>query len=129
MLENAANYQTHYTPNVLGIYLLKRSLEDRPEIQETDKMLRDRMRQLENTIAQSDKLMMLVQNPNTRSKTVMGISGTEEFIKQVKKTAEEKGMQMGSGYGPLKPTSFRIANFPAITDGEFEKLLTFLKEY
>ncbi|GGF47484.1 aminotransferase class V-fold PLP-dependent enzyme [Echinicola rosea] len=129
MLENAANYQTHYTPNVLGVYLLKRSLEDRPEIQETDQMLRDRMRQLENTIAQSDKLMMLVQNANTRSKTVMGISGKEEFIQEIKKAAEQHGMQMGSGYGPLKPTSFRIANFPAITDEEFQKLLRFLKEY
>ncbi|UCS95148.1 aminotransferase class V-fold PLP-dependent enzyme [Echinicola marina] len=129
MLENASNYQTHYTPNVLGIYLLKRSLEDRPEIQETDQLLRARMRQLENTIAQSEKLMMLVQNPKTRSKTVMGISGKEEFIKEIKAAAEKAGMQMGSGYGPLKPTSFRIANFPAISDDEFDKLIKFLKEY
>jgi phosphoserine aminotransferase len=38
-------------------------------------------------------------------------------------------MQLGSGYGLLKPTSFRIANFPAINDGEFEKLIEFLKQY
>lgn len=129
ILENAANYQTHYTPNVLGVYLLKRSLEDRPEIQETDQMLRQRMRILEDTIAKSEKLTMLVQNPSTRSKTVMGISGKEEFIQAVKKAAEKKGMQMGSGYGPLKPTSFRIANFPAITQDEFDQLINFLKEY
>ncbi|MBD8488076.1 aminotransferase class V-fold PLP-dependent enzyme [Echinicola sp. CAU 1574] len=129
ILENAANYQTHYTPNVLGIYLLNRNLKDRPEIQETDGIIRERMKVLENTIAQSEKLTMLVQNPNTRSKTVMGISGKEDFISAVKKAAEKEGMQMGSGYGPLKPTSFRIANFPAITDDEFEKLIKFLKEY
>ncbi len=129
ILENAAKYQTHYTPNVFGIYMLYRSLQDRPEIQETDKITRSRMRKLEDTIAQSKKLMMLVQNPKTRSKTVMGISGKEEFIQDIKKSAEKAGMQMGSGYGPLKPTSFRIANFPAITDGEFEKLIKFLKEY
>lgn len=129
MLQNAANYQTHYTPNVLGIYLLKRSLEDRPEIQVTDQIIRERMKQLETTIAQSDKLRMLVQNPNTRSKTVMGIAGKEDFIQEIKKAAEKEGMQMGSGYGPLKPTSFRIANFPAITDEEFDKLIKFIKEY
>src|SRR5690606_39085856 len=28
MLENAENFQTNYTPNVLGIYLLNRSLQD-----------------------------------------------------------------------------------------------------
>jgi phosphoserine aminotransferase len=38
-------------------------------------------------------------------------------------------MQLGSGYGPLKPTSFRIANFPAITDEEFDRLIDFLKAY
>jgi phosphoserine aminotransferase len=38
-------------------------------------------------------------------------------------------MQLGGGYGPLKPTSFRIANFPAITDAEFDKLIAFLKKY
>ncbi|MDN3669583.1 aminotransferase class V-fold PLP-dependent enzyme [Echinicola jeungdonensis] len=129
MLENAAKYQTHYTPNVFGIYLLNRSLQDRPEIQETDQVTRERMSKLEDTIANSEKLMMLVQNPDTRSKTVMGISGKEEFIQEIKKAAEKKGMQMGSGYGPLKPTSFRIANFPAVTDEEFEKLLKFLREY
>lgn len=129
MLENAKIYQTHYTPNVLGVYLLKRSMEDHPEIQVTDALVRTRMKELETVIAQSKKLTMLVQNSETRSKTVMGIAGEELFIKEFKKAAEQAGMQMGSGYGPLKPTSFRIANFPAITEQEFENLLKFLKEY
>ena len=33
ILENAEIYQTHYTPNVFGIYLLYRVLQDMPEIQ------------------------------------------------------------------------------------------------
>ena len=72
---------------------------------------------------------MLVDNAETRSTTVMAIAGTEELITQVKKDAEKVGMQMGGGYGPLKPTSFRIANFPAITDEEFDVLITFLEKY
>lgn len=129
MLENANGYQTHYTPNVLGIYLLNRVLKDIPLIQEIDATLRSRMSRLENCIAQTKTLRMLVDNAETRSTTVMGIAGTEELITQVKKDAEKAGMQMGGGYGPLKPTSFRIANFPAITDDEFDTLLEFLKKY
>lgn len=129
MLENAKNYQTHYTPNVLGIYLLNRSLKDIPFITSTSEETKNRMKRLEETILQTQSLHFLVQNPKTRSKTVLGIAGKQEFISQVKKSAEAEGMQMGSGYGSLKPTSFRIANFPAITDGEFEKLIHFLQQY
>lgn len=129
ILENAAGYQTHYTPNVLGIYLLNRVLKDIPEIQVIDARLRERMLRLETAIANSTSFRMLVQNPDTRSTTVMAVAGKEELISSVKKAAEKEGMQLGSGYGPLKPTSFRIANFPAINDSEFDKLLDFLKSY
>ena len=129
MLENAASHQTHYTPNVLGIYLLNRVLKDIPEIQQIDALLRQRMSRLENCIAQTKTLRMLVDNPATRSTTVMAIAGSEELIIQVKKEAEKRGMQLGGGYGPLKATSFRIANFPAITDEEFDALIEFLKQY
>ncbi len=129
MLENAEIYQTHYTPNVLGIYMLSRVLQDIPEIQHVDNLIKERMRTLENTIAQTARLRMLIQNEKTRSSTVMGVTGNETLISEVKKAAEKEGMQMGSGYGPLKATSFRIANFPAITDGEFDKLVSFLKKF
>ncbi|HSI77437.1 MAG TPA: aminotransferase class V-fold PLP-dependent enzyme [Lunatimonas sp.] len=129
MLENAANFQTHYTPNVLGIYLLMRVLEDMPAIGLVQEKTEIRMKQLEDVVAASESLDFLVTNPACRSRTVLGVSGEEGFIKEIKRAAEEKGMTLGGGYGPLKPTSFRIANFPAITDGEFEQLLKFLKAY
>ena len=129
MLENAAGYQTHYTPNVFGIYLLNRALKDLEEIQHIDSRLRARMTKLENAIAQSDKFRMLVDNEQTRSTTVMAVAGSEELISAVKKAAEKEGMQLGSGYGPHQPTSFRIANFPAFTDVDFDRLIEFLKSY
>jgi phosphoserine aminotransferase len=104
-------------------------LKDIPEIQQIDALLRQRMSRLENCIAQTKTLRMLVDNPATRSTTVMAIAGSEELIIQVKKEAEKRGMQLGGGYGPLKATSFRIANFPAITDEEFDALIEFLKQY
>lgn len=129
MLENADNYQTHYTPNVLGIYLLNRVLGNLPPIHEIQEKTEGRMRRLEETVEASASLDFLVKNPETRSRTVLGVSGEENFIQQIKKAADAKGMILGGGYGPLKPTSFRVANFPAITDAEFDTLLEFLKEY
>lgn len=129
MLENAANYQTHYTPNVLNIYLLNRVLADLPNIERVNEKTEERMRILEEIVEKSSALDFLVSNGATRSRTVLGVGGEESFIKKIKAEAEEQGMQMGSGYGPLKPTSFRIANFPALNDKEFEQLIAFLKAY
>lgn len=129
MLENATQYQTHYTPNVFGIYLLKRVLQDLEEIQHVENKLVARMRKLEDTIANTSKFRMLIQNAEARSTTVLAVEGKEEFISQIKKAAEKEGMQLGGGYGALKPTSFRVANFPAITEAELDKLIQFLKQY
>ncbi len=129
MLENAASYQTHYTPNVLGIYLLFRVLQDLDPIAQVDARLRKRMEILEQTISQSAAFQLLVDNPATRSTTVAAISGEEQAIVAIKKAAETEGMQLGGGYGPLKASSFRIANFPAITDVEFIRLVDFLNRY
>ncbi len=129
MLENAASYQTHYTPNVLGIYLLFRVLQDLDPIAQVDARLRKRMETLEQTISQSAAFQLLVDNPATRSTTVAAISGEEQAIVSIKRAAEKEGMQLGGGYGPLKASSFRIANFPAITNGEFMRLVDFLKSY
>lgn len=129
MLENAEIYQTHYTPNVLGIYLLNRVLKDLPEIQHVDSVIRKRMQKLEYTVAMTSKLQLLINNEAARSSTVLAISGSESFVTEIKQSATKANMQLGGGYGPLKASSFRIANFPAITDEEFEKLIEFLKQY
>ena len=87
------------------------------------------MKVLEGIVENSAALEFLVSNKATRSRTVLGVGGEEHFIKRIKSEAEARGMQMGNGYGPLKPTSFRIANFPALEDEEFEQLVSFLKAY
>jgi phosphoserine aminotransferase len=129
MLENAANHQTHYTPNVLGIYLLNRVLHEMADIREVHERTEKRMKALEQIVAQSGSLGFLVKNEATRSRTVLGVAGKEAFIQQIKKDALAEGMQLGSGYGNLKPTSFRIANFPALTDAEFNQMAQFLAKY
>jgi len=104
-------------------------LKDLPEIQHIDANLRDRMHKLEDCIAKTKSLRMLVDKAETRSTTVLAVAGPEDLITSVKKDAEKEGMQLGSGYGPLKSTSFRVANFPAITNAEINKLIAFLGKY
>ena len=129
MLENASSYQTHYTPNVLGIYLLNRVLQAMEPIAKVDGRLRQRMAVLEQAIESSPVFHLLVDNPATRSTTVAAIAASDQVISAVKKAAELEGIQLGGGYGPLKTSSFRVANFPAITDAEFGRMVDFLASY
>lgn len=123
--DNFNKFQTHYTPNILGIYLLGRLLEDSLTIQEISEKLCKRARFLYSEIAKIQNLDLLVQNPLTRSNTVLAVKS--ENAKLVIIEAEKRNILLGNGYGEWKENTFRIANFPANTDKEYEKLLLFLK--
>ncbi|QDA62228.1 aminotransferase class V-fold PLP-dependent enzyme [Hymenobacter jejuensis] len=128
--EKMLNYQTTHTPNVLGIYLLYRVLQDRQPIKTVHQHLLDRATKLYDYFDQATQLKPLVQNPETRSTTVIGLQGPPQLIDDVKRRALQLGLQLGNGYGNWKPTSLRIANFPAIPDAAFEQLVQFFaKEY
>lgn len=71
----------------------------------------------------------LIQNANVRSYTVLGVKDNPERIAQIKKGAKQQGLLLGNGYGNWKSNTFRIANFPAITEEEFEQLKDFLSKY
>ncbi len=119
------NFQTTHTPNVLGIYLLSRSIHDNPPIKTTHQHVVERATKLYDYFDQATQLRPLVSNPETRSHTVIGLKGTPALIEEVKRRALAQDMFIGSGYGDLKATSLRIANFPAIPDAAFEQLVQF----
>ncbi|GAB3224523.1 phosphoserine transaminase [Hymenobacter seoulensis] len=123
--EKMLNFQTNLTPNVLGIYLMSRSLHDRTAIKTTHHHLVDRATKLYDYFDQATQLSPLIQNPEARSTTVIGLQGPPPLIEEVKRRALSQGLQLGSGYGNLKSTSLRIANFPAIPDAAFEQLVQF----
>jgi len=130
MLSQMLNFQTNYTPNVLGIYLLGRVLADREPIKAVAQHLAERAEKLYAFFEQSTPLRPLVQNPETRSTTVIGLQGDAGLVDDVKKKALDAGLHLGSGYGPLKSTTVRIANFPAVPDAAMEALVQFfVKEY
>lgn len=126
ILDNAKKNQTSYTPNVLGIYLLLKTQTVSKGIRETEKKLMERLDIYEKVMAKTG-LLNVVQNPAVRSRTVLAIQCADP--ETVKKKALEADIILGSGYGPLKSSTFRIANFPAIKTKEMEKLVKFLEKY
>lgn len=121
--ENFQKFQTHYTPNVLGIYLLDKVMTNIEHIAAIEKKVMSRATAwyqfFEDSIL---PVRCLVDNPAVRSDTVITIQGTESSIAYIKAVTTKEGITLGNGYGDLKNTTFRIANFPAISDLEIEEL-------
>ncbi|CCH01695.1 aminotransferase class V [Fibrella aestuarina BUZ 2] len=128
--ENFSKFQTPYTPNGLGIYLLDRVMQTVPPIAETDAHIRQRAADwyqfFEEAMAGSP-FRLLIDEPERRSDTVIAVTGSEADIKAVKGAAKAAGFMLGNGYGDWKTTTFRIANFPAITDDDVARLQAWLR--
>lgn len=135
--ENFSKFQTPYTPNGLGIYLLMRVLQQVPPITavnaKTKKRAADWYSFFENELAGSHgvepQFRLLNSDAAIRSDTVIAVQGSETGIKAIKTAVQQAGITLGNGYGDWKNTTFRIANFPAITDEEIELLKQFLRSF
>ncbi len=128
MNEMMQNWQTPFTPNVLGIYLLMRVLKNSPTIKETHQKILARAERW-RLFFEEQKFTMLVSSDRARSHTVLVLQGEPEFILALKRKAKKAGFIVGDGYGSLKSTTFRVANFPALKDKEVNALMKFLKNY
>jgi phosphoserine aminotransferase len=122
-------WQTPYTPNVLNIYLLMRVLEDVKHINAIDKKIRRRYRRWVSFFKETKTIRHLIENQEVHSHTVIPVAAESSAVESIKKGAKKKGILLGEGYGELKATTFRIANFPAIKKSEIEKLQSFLKSF
>jgi phosphoserine aminotransferase len=119
-------WQTPFTPNVLTIYLLMRVLEKSKAIKSVHKETVDRFNEWSSFFLKSRKLKHLVKNKDVHSYTVLPIEGDPSSVAKIKKNAKQQGFLLGEGYGDLKATTFRIANFPALKNQEIKKLKSFL---
>ena len=127
MLGHFANYQTPYTPNVMDIYLLKRTLEHSKGAEYIHEKLLKRKEEFDHFIQDYDGFEFLVKNDGVRSDTVFALKHKEP--QKVRELALGSSIMLGAGYADLKDTTFRIANFPAIKKREVEKLRTFFKTH
>lgn len=121
--------QTPFTPNVLNIYLLMRVMEDAKPIDEVHAKVLKRYERWADYFSKKETLQHLIRNEEARSYTVVPVLAKDEVIANVKTKAKAKGILLGEGYGTLKSSTFRIANFPAIKKKEIATLQDFLSAY
>jgi phosphoserine aminotransferase len=129
MTEMMTRWQTPCTPNVLGIYLMMRTLQARAPIGQVHKEIKERADDWHALLQRSKTLQPLVNNPAVRSLTVVAVKADASHLEKIKKEAHKKGFLLGEGYGVLKKETFRIANFPALKGNEIARLMKFLSQF
>lgn len=129
MAEMMEKWQTPFTPNVLNIYLLMRVMEAAKPIAEVHRKVEQRYRNWAGFFADRKTLRHFISNEEVRSFTVIPIRATESLVAAIKSRARKNDILLGEGYGELKSSTFRIANFPAIKKDEIKTLKTFLSAY
>ncbi len=128
--EMRQKWQTSYTPNVLTVYLLMRSLADSKTIEQIQVAVKNRFKKWAVFFdTKSTQLNLLVQNKTVRSFTVLAIKGQPDVVTKVKSEASKAGFLLGEGYGIWKENTFRIANFPALKRSEIAKLMDFMYRF
>lgn len=129
MADMMEKWQTPFTPNVLNIYLLNRVMEASKPIAEVHKKIEDRSRLWADFFHDRSTLQYFIRNEEARSLTVIPVTAKDALVAAIKSRAKKNGLLLGEGYGELKASTFRIANFPAIRKKEIRILMEFLGDY
>jgi phosphoserine aminotransferase len=129
LYEKMLNFQTSITPNVLNIYLLQQVMEQREAIKAIDQQLLRRAQDLYQFFEGFSDFSLLVTNPEVRSPTVLALQGQEKLVDEIKKHALRQDILLGNGYGAWAKNTFRVANFPAHTEEDFNALKNFFQTY
>jgi phosphoserine aminotransferase len=125
LIARGMEHEPPFTPNLLAIYLVAKSLAQRPPLSETDKILKNRAAQLYRAL--EEKGYKSPVSPEYRAHTVLSFSWDNEEEGRRRRTALEKqGLYIGWGHGPEREHLFRIANFPALPDEAYMELLSHL---
>ncbi len=123
LLRMAQQHEPIYTPNLLGIYLLAKTLPLRSSVSQAFPALAQRAQHLYETIS-AKGYEPLLPAPY-RSPTVLTFTApSETALQNLRERTEAAGLYLGWGYGELKSQSFRLANFPAIPNAGYEQLLS-----
>jgi phosphoserine aminotransferase len=127
LLMNAKKHQTPGTPNVLGIFLLGQIIKDflSKGIQTIKNETEYKAAVLYNCLDNHPTIKAFVDDKNWRSKTVI-VANTGAQTESITKALSAKGFFPGDGYGELKKSQLRFANFPAHSKEQFECLVDLL---
>ncbi|MEY4384192.1 MAG: Phosphoserine transaminase [Bacteroidota bacterium] len=128
--ENYKKFETPETPNVLSIYVLGKVAEDFNRIgaetirKETEK----KAKALYDFAQKSNQFDIFVENETHRSQTVVVLNCKENSSKVIQALEDQTGMVVGAGYGKLKESQIRIANFPNVNLEQVQELIENLKK-
>lgn len=127
LYENAIKYQTTETPNVLAIYLLGKVCENlnKHGIEKIRKETEAKANLLYDFFDGNESFKPFVKNNTDRSKTIIVIE-TSDKQTTIKKSLSEIGIIVGTGYGKLKESQIRIANFPMHRLEDVKKIISVL---
>jgi phosphoserine aminotransferase len=130
LIEFAKKNQTPETPNVLGIYLLSKVVQDflRRGAQTIRRETEYKAAILYNTLSTHSCIKSFVQDDASKSKTVV-VADCGIHTEKLTAFLISKGMQPGDGYGSFKKSHLRFANFPAHSKEQFELLVDTLTEF
>jgi phosphoserine aminotransferase len=122
-------FETPATPNVLFIYLLGKIAEDfnKIGIDTIRKQTEEKAKMLYKFLEDSGAYSPFVNEERHRSQTVI-VANTKSPSADVIATVKKAGMIVGSGYGNLKESQIRIANFPAVSVDQVASLVQELKK-
>jgi phosphoserine aminotransferase len=128
MEENRKLFQTHYTPNVLSIYVLNKLAHLLPNLTEIDQQTNEKTKLLTEFFSQKNtfNLSFLVENPSVRLPTVFALQGEAIQIKRLQDLCLKNNIELGKGYGNWKDNTIRIANFPSHTLEDFHQLFNLI---
>jgi phosphoserine aminotransferase len=126
IIENTRKNQTHYTPNVMGIYLLNRTQKDANGVDFISEKTQLKANYYQEVIKNVAGFEYLVENESVRSRTVLALKHADP--QAVLADAAEYGITLGAGYGAWKKSTLRIANFPAILVKEVQMLVAYLEK-
>lgn len=127
MEENRKLFQTHYTPNVLSIFVLHKLTQFLPNLTEIHAQTMEKSTRLAEFWDTQKGLDFLIKNPALRLPTVLALKGNPTDIQNIKNICLQNQIELGNGYGEWKENTVRIANFPSHTSADFDQLFNTLR--
>ncbi len=129
LVSHAVKYQTPETPNVMGIYVLGKVVEDmlRRGVTTIRRETDYKAAILYQALEQHPKVKPFVTDKAIQSRTVI-VANTGEHTERLTAFLNEKGIFPGDGYGAARSSQLRFANFPAHSKEQFELLVDCLHD-
>jgi phosphoserine aminotransferase len=130
LYEHSKKFQTPETPNVLGIYLLSKVIDDfcRRGITVLRRETEYKTAILYQCLNEHKFCKPLVADAMWQSKTVI-VADTGTYTAEIGRHLNSQGLSPGDGYGAKKSSQLRFANFPAHSKEQYELLVDTLQSF